>query len=536
MVRDRNAPQPDGAFFDARRAARAVAWVERFCRHSKGEFAGRPLLLSPFQKAWIEDLWGWRRESDGTRLYRRTFQALPRKNGKTTTCSAIALMLTAADGEKGAEVYSIAGNKEQAHIVFDEATKMVRQSHALSNAFEPLKSSLFCSELGAVFRPLASKGSTQHGLNPHGVIGDEVHTWKGREQYEAMTSAQGTRRQPLEVYITTAGDNQNTICWELWRYALQLMEGVFDDPEFLPLIYAAHPDDDWTSPATWAKANPNLGVSVRLDYLKSKCIEAQRNPALENTFKRLYLNLWTEQAERWITAESWRHADNAASFSEDELIGRPCVMGVDLAQTRDMSSNILLFPPAGADKSWRVVCRYYMPGDGIAERVKKEFTPFDVWAREGFLTLTEGNVMDYRVYEAELRQLHAKFSPSEVAFDRMFAGEIINNLMDDGVSVVAVGQGAISLATPCLEFERAVLAGRFRHGGHPILAWNAANVGVVRDENGHPLKPKRGGPNKPHDGISGILTAMARVLGGETKETGTMYDDPDFVAKLAASV
>jgi len=536
MRRDRDAPQADGAFFDARRAKRAVQWIEKFCRHSKGEFAGRPLILSPFQSAWIGDLWGWRRESDGTRLYRRTFQALPRKNGKTTSCAAIALALTAGDGEPGAEVYSIAGNKEQARIVFDEARKMVGQSPDLDATFESLAHSLYCPPLRSVFRPLAAKGDTQHGLNPHGVIGDEVHSWKGRKQYEAMRTAQGTRRQPLEVYITTAGDDMSSVCWELWQYAIQVRDGVFDAPEFLPVLYAADADDDWTNPAVWAMANPNLGVSVKLDFLQSECLEAQRNPALENTFKRLYLNLWTEQAERWIATQVWTAPANAATFCEDALVGRPCVMGVDLAQTRDMCAIVLVFPPSAGDESWRTVCRYFMPAEGLATRVQKEFTPYDVWSREGWLTLTEGNVMDYRVYEAEVRRLHEKFSPSEVAYDRMFAGELVNNLMDDGVSVIAVGQGALSLATPCLEFERSLMAGKFGHGGHPILAWNAANVGVVRDQNGKPLKPKRGGPNKPHDGVSAILTAMARVLAGAQPGSGSMYDDPDFVARLAQHV
>lgn len=525
MQRNRDEEQEDGAWFDEVRAAKAVHWFESNLRHSKGEFAGKPFILSGWQKTDIENIWGWRREVDGTRLYRRVFKAIPRKNGKTTEAAGIGLALQVADGEPGAEVYSIAGNKDQARIVFDEALNMVSQSPNLSAGIEPLKTSLYCPKLRSVFRPLAGKSGTQHGLNPHGVIGDEVHAWKGRDQFDTMATALGARRQPLEYYITTAGDDLTSVCWELWDYAIKVRDGVIEDPEFLPIIYAADRDDDWTDPAIWAKANPNLGVSIKLDYIRARCEQAQRIVTQENAFRRLHLNQWTEQATRWLPMRDWNAPECAAPFNEDDLIGRYCVLALDLAWTRDLSALALVFPPCAKDPNWVFILRYFMPGDGIAQRAKSDFVPFDEWARRGLIKATEGNVTDFTIVEDEAREMIAKFTPAKVVFDRMFAGSLVNNLMNDGVECVAVGQGFLSMALPCAEFERAVLAHQVRHGGHEVLRWNAANVVVDQDPMGN-MKPNHEKSRQSIDGVQAILTAMTLAIAGAPEETGSIYDDP----------
>lgn len=527
MRRDRHAAQPDGAWFDAERAATAVKWFPRHLRHYKGEHYGKPLHLEPWQARDIEDLWGWRRE-DGSRLYRRYLLAVGRKNGKTTMAAGIGLALQIADGEPGAEVYSIAGNAEQAQIVFNDASTMAQTSPTLSTAVEALKESLYCPQLRSVFRPLAGKGRTQHGLNPHGVIGDEVHTWRGREQYEAMRTATGARRQPLSVYITTAGDDVTSVCWELWDYALKVEAGVIDDGEFLSSIYAADSDDDWTDEGVWRKANPNLGVSIKTDYLRAYCAEAQRLPSEENSFRRLHLNQWTEQAERWLPMAAWNDPANARPFDEAELIGRRCALGLDLAWTGDMSALALVFPPAGPDPAWRWVMRYFLPEEGLKARAKSDFVPYDAWARSGHLQATAGNVMDFDAYEAAARDLIAKFNPEKVGFDRMFAGEVIQHLMSDGVECVGVGQGFVSMALPCRELERAVMSRRMRHGGHPILKWNASNVVVRRDESGN-MRPDKTKSRNKIDGVTAGLTAMALCGLKEETKVRSMYDDPSFV-------
>lgn len=496
-----------------------MLFFERYLRHSTGEWAGRPFILTPppgspaphfWQKRLVEDLWGWRR-ADHTRLYRRAFVAVPRKNGKTTLAAGIANALTFGDGEPAAQVFSIAGNQEQARLVFDEACAMVGQSPELSAEVEILKSALYCAALRSSFKPLAAKGRGQHGKNPHGVIGDELHEWQGREMYDAMQTAMGARREPLEFYITTAGHNMQSVCWQLWSHALKVRDGVIDFPSLMPVIFAAEPDDDWQDPATWLKANPNLNVSVKLDYLREKCEEARQIASQENAFKQLHLNMWTEQSVRWLPMHRWNDAANATPFDEAELIGRPCFIGIDLAHTKDLSAIAVVFPPHGNDPQWRVVMRFYLPEDGLRLRVQRDFVPYDAWTRDGFLTLTPGDIADYNAIERGIVELAEKFKPREIAFDRMFAGTVINNLMERRLDCVAVGQGFYSMAAPCAELERAVIGKMFRHGGNPVLDWNASNVVAARDERGN-IKPDHRKSGERIDGISAIVTAMARAL------------------------
>lgn len=486
-------------------------FFERYLRHSTGEWAGLPFKLDQaWQRRLTEDIWGWRRV-DGTRLYRRVLVALPRKNGKTTYAAGVANLLAFGEGEPRAQVFSIAGNQDQARIVFDEACAMVAQSPELSAEVEILKTSLYCAKLQSSFKPLAAKSRGLHGKNPHGVIGDELHEWQGRDTYDAMQSALGARREPLEFYITTAGHNQQSVCWELWSHALKVRDGIVDFPSLLPVIFAADPNDDWQDPATWAKANPGFGVQVKPEFIREKCAEAAQIATQENAFKQLHLNLWTQQAVRWIPMERWNDPANAAPFDENELIGRECYLGMDLANTRDLSALALVFPPCGADPQWRAVSRFLLPEDGLRLRVQRDFVPYDVWHRQGHLILTPGEVADFNAIEREAVALVEKFNPREVAFDPMFASGVVNNLMDRAVACVGVRQGFYSMAAPCAEFERAIIGRLFRHGAHPILTWNASNVVAARDERGC-IKPDHKKSGERIDGVSAIVTAMARAL------------------------
>lgn len=514
-TRDRSATSPeacgpDGAWFDATRAAKAVHWVQTHCKHSKGEWAGKPLILDPNHRQLFEDLWGWRDES-GFRLYREAFEAVARKNGKSTNASALGLALTIADGEPGAEVYSIAGNEAQASLVFNEAKRMVEQSAALYSAAHVLKKAIYCEGLRSVFRPLPAKSSTQHGLNPHGVIGDEVHEWAGREQYDTMATAQGARRQPLQFLITTAGSDPLTLCGEQWDYAAKVRDGVHVDRRFLPVIFAADKDDDPGDPATWAKANPNLGVSIKLDYLRDRYLKAVRQPSAMNAFKRLHLNIWTEAHDKWMPLAVWNDAANAAPIEEAALIGRKCYAGLDLAWKHDISALVLVFPPCEADPRWVVVCRFFLPERGISERAKKDRVPYDAWAANCWLKLTEGDVTDFAAIEAEVRALFQKFRVQKLGFDRFMAGATINNLTEAGIPCEGVGQGFISMALPMVELDRAVNARQFNHGGNPILAWMASNVVVQTDPAGN-MKPDKKRSIQRIDGIPATLTAMALAL------------------------
>lgn len=485
-----------------------MEWVEKHCRHSKGEWAGKPLMLDPNGRQMFEDIWGWRREEDGTRLYRRVFAAEPRKNGKSTKASAVALALTVGDGEPAAEVYSIAGNKNQASLVFREAQAMVRQSRELSAIFEPLANVLVCPSLNyAFYKPLPAKGKTQHGFNPHGVIGDEVHVWHGREQHDVMSSSFGARRQPLRFYITTAGDDLASLCYSEWQYALKVRDGLHTDRALLPILFAADYTDDPFDPATWYKANPNLGIAKKLSYMEERAAEAAASPAALNAFLQLELNIWVESASKWMPIKVWNDPANVAPFDPDSLIGRACYLGLDLGRTRDPSALVCVFPPAADDPCWRILARFFLPGADLAARCKNDGVPYDVWAREGVLELTEGNIADYAVIEDACFEWHQKFKAKGLGFDRMFADRTIQNLQARGVECIAVGQG-VSHALPMAELERAAHGRILRHGGNPMLAWMATNVVAVLDKNNNMSPSKQKSFNRI-DGIPASLNAMA---------------------------
>ena len=391
--------------FDAAAADRAVRWIAHYCRHTVGAQAGRPFILTGWQADLVRQIFGWKR-TDGTRRYRIVWLEVGRKNGKTTFAAAIAAYLTIADGEPAAQVYSIAGNAEQARLVFDDATRMVLANpelHAPPGPVEVFKTALYVPKTGSSFKPLTGKAATKHGLNPSAVVGDEVHVWKDREQYDVMQTAVGARRQPLQIYITTAGYDRNSICWELHDTAVKVRDGVLDLPYFLPVIYAADPEDDWTDPAIWRKANPNLGVSISEEYLAEQCAAAKAVPAQENVFKRLHLNIWTDAASRWLHTADW-DAGAAIPLTPEALQtldGAACYSGLDLARVSDLSALAHWFPPGNplAPEHWVVLSRFWCPEDDITRRSKALRAPYDVWAREGFIATTPGNTTDFAFIE-----------------------------------------------------------------------------------------------------------------------------------------
>ena len=520
-------------WFDEQAADRAVRWIRDFCRHTTGEWAGRPFVLSPWEDDLVRTIFGWKR-ADGTRRYRIVWVEVARKNGKTTLAAAIALYMTFADGEPAAQVYSIAGNGDQARIVFEEASRMVMMNPALhgDGAADVFKPSIFIMRTGSSFKPLSSSAKTKHGLNPHGVIGDEVHVWKDREQFDVMQTAVGARRQPLQIYITTAGYDRNSIAWELHDTAVKVRDGVLDLPWFLPVIFAADPEDDWTDPATWRKANPNMGISVSEKHLAEQCASAQATPAQENVFKRLHLNIWTDAASRWIKMEDWDRGATPEFTPEllDSLRGAPCWSGLDLARVSDLSVLTHWFPPGNpvsADK-WVKLSRFWCPADDITRRAKGFRAPYDVWAREGWIEPTPGNTTDFAFIQAAILEDFEKYQIMGLGIDRTFAGELVNNLMDEGVPLIQVGQGFLSMAAPTAELERLIVGHKVLHGGNPVARWCMSNA-VVRSDPAGNIKPDKERSMEKIDDVAASCNALAIWLAGDqARAPDCPWDDPNF--------
>lgn len=513
----------DEYYFDERAAELACAFFPRFLTHTKGEWAGKPFILEPWQKSIVRAIFGWKRKDDGTRRFRVVYIIIPRKNGKTQFAAGLALYLAFCDGELGAEVYSVANDRDQAGLCFNEAVRMVKYAPALSERLLTNKFSVFNRKKNQSYKVLSSEFGTKDGLNASGVVYDEFHAFRDRMLYDVMHTSTGARRQPLEIIITTAGIDKHSICYELHRHAINVRDGTggYVDTEFLPVIYCADPEDDISDPEVWAKANPNLGKTVKLKYMRDEAEKAKQQPAYENTFKRLHLNIWTEQATRWLQLAQWdKGSANLTSLAEigaliraeeETLRGRQCFAGLDLARVKDLSSLCLVFPPVEADEKWKFIWRFWCPKENIAQRSLTDRVPYEVWARFGFITPTPGNTTDFSYIEKEISDLAGIYDIAEVPYDRHFAGEIVNNLVNEGITMVPFGQGFGSMASPTAEFERLVLSENIQHYGHPIARWNAGNVTVQSDPAGN-IKPDKERSVDRIDGIVAAIMGLGRAM------------------------
>lgn len=514
--RDREELPALGYYFDEEEADEIVRLIETEMKHHEGEWAGRPFLLEPFQKFIIREVFGWKRE-DGTRRYRTAYIEIPRKNGKTELGAAVALILTIADGEPGAQVYSSATKKDQARIVHEAARRMVKQSPALLKHARVLAKNISVPKLGSKFEPLSAESGTLDGLNAHGNIVDELHAHKDRHVFDVVVTSMGARRQPLTFIMTTAGVyDPTTIGWDQHEYALKVLEGIFEDDTFFAFVCAAdvgetkeEKDDDWTSPATWWKANPNLGVSLKLETVAEMCARAQRQPSFENTFKRYYLDLWTQQAKRWIQPDKWKAC--GAAFPEEDFYGRPCFAALDLSSKLDLTAAALLFPPAEEGERYNVLYRFWLPEDVVEESAKSGRLQYAAWAREGFLRTTPGNVIDYEFIKEDLRELADLFQIREVGYDPWNATQIALQLAEDGFVMAEVRQGTKTLSEPSKEFERLIVSGRLRHNRNPVATWCVSNVTTREDPNEN-IAPDKAKSTGRIDGVTATIMAIERYL------------------------
>jgi phage terminase large subunit-like protein len=495
----------NGCRFNERLADHVVEFFPRFLCHSKGEWGGKPFELFDWQRdEIIKPIFGWIRP-DGTRRFRKTYIELPKKNGKSTLAAGIGLYLLVGDNEPGAEVYSAANDREQASIVHNEAVNMTEASPELSSVLKVNQSTRTISfgAMKSFYKSVSSDAAGKEGFNAHGIICDELHIWKGRKLWDAFKYAFRARRQGLLFVITTAGDDTDSICYEQHDYARGVLAGSIQDDRFFALIKAAESEDDWTVEATWRKANPGLGQTVKLDEFAADVNEAKKTPTAQATFKRYSLNIWCTGTSPWLAHEQW--AANAETYSENDLLGRECDAGLDLAKTRDMSALVLNFPPDEVGGPHRLLPFFWLPEDAAYD---SDAPPeLKVWAESGLLTLTPGNVCDYEFIEKQLGILSERFSIRQLAFDPWNAEHLTQRIVDHyAVKRVEFRQTIGNYAAPCSEFERAVINGTLKHNNHPILNWQAGHVTIKNDASGNmrPIKP----PHQDRKKIDGIVAAI----------------------------
>jgi phage terminase large subunit-like protein len=509
-------------YFDEQAADLAVRFFERLLVHVKGEWAGEAFTLMPWQRDdIIRPLFGWKR-ADGTRKYRTAYIEIPRKNGKSTLASGIALYLLYMDDEPSAEVYSAAADRDQAAIVHDLARQMVEASPHLLSRSEVYKRSIVVSATSSVYKVLSADAPHKHGLNAHGVIVDELHVQPNRELVDVLTTSTGSRRQPMVVFITTAGFDRESICWEIHEFARQVLEGIINDPTFFAYIRAANETDDWLDEEVWKKANPGLGVTIKLDYLRTEAERAKQTPAYQNTFLRLHLNRWTQQKTRWLPMDLWDSCRRELDI--EALAGRECYGGLDLASTVDIAALLLDFPPLEEGKPHIWLPHFWIPKANMIDRARRDRVPYDVWVRQGWITATEGNAIDYAFIRHDIEKLKDQYDIREIAFDRFGAVQISQELEEVGFTMVAFGQGFVSMSPPMVELLRLLLDGRILHGGNPVLRWMADNLDVSMDPAGN-VKPDKKKSREKIDGMVAGVMALDRAVRHGQGEPGSVYEE-----------
>ncbi len=495
-----------GCWFDVAKADKAVAFFPAMLTHVEGELAGRPFTLAPWQAAHVGCAFGWKRP-DGTRRYREVFDYEPRKNGKTAKLAGLMNYVSLCDNESGAQNYSAAAEREQAALLYRVAKLQLAanpQLEKLVKFYATFKSIEYRE--GVTYKALSADADTKHGFNSHFIAVDELHAQPNRHLVDVLVTSTGARRQPMVWYITTADFLRESICNEKYDYACKVRDGIIEDPAFLPIIYEATREEDWKSPEVWAKANPNLGVSVSPEYLERECKRAQDIPAYENTFRRLHLNQQTETDTRAVPMDRWADCGKVPLPSLD---GRPCFAGLDLSTTTDLSAFVLLFPEA--DGGYSVLPQFWAPAEGARKRETRDRVPYKLWERQGLLKLTDGDVIDYDVIRADINALKLRYNIRKIAADRWNATQIVTQLMGDGFEVAAYGQGFKDMTAPTKELLKLVVAGKLYHGNNAILRWMAANLATETDAAGN-LKPSKKKSSERIDGMVALVMALGLAL------------------------
>ncbi len=525
------ADQHPGAWFDVERARKALRALGAF-RHTKGRWAGVPMRLGegldPWQVVWIiAPIFGWvyhDAEADRVvRVIRAFWVEIPRKNGKSTIASGVSGVLLLADGEAGAEVYNAAGSTLQAGRVFEDAKRMILTSPAARKRVEPLKEVVRTPAMGGILRVLSRVAEVAHGLNVSGAIIDEVHTLRLRRALvEAIETGTGARDQPLVGFITTADEaEEGTIYDEKHTYTRNVANGIISDPGHYGVIWAAEKEDDPFDEATWRKANPGLGKSPTLAYMRREAQKAQTTKTYFPTFCRLSLNLRMREQTRWLDLAKWDTCD--AAVDRSALRGQRAWGGLDLSAVSDFTAWVAWVQSNRPGAELDLLARFWLPEERADDLERKLQVPIRRWAEQGLVELTEGDVIDYTAVKSAVIGDCRHLDMQRVSYDRMFAGQMVQELDAElrGVAVVPIAQTFLGLSPACKELERLVGAQLFRHGGHPVLRWMASVVEVKNDGNDNirPVKPDRQQSVTRIDGIQAAVTGLDGIVRDPQRKT-----------------
>lgn len=503
-----------GLRFDVEAGMQAVRFFS-LLRHYKGDLGkedggrGAFVKLEAWQVFIVGSAFGWKRIADGLRRFRSIYVEVAKKNGKTLLGAGIMLLLAFFDDEPGAEVYSLATKEDQARLSWNDGAQFVAKNSAIGRRVRKVGKRLVNEGSASFWMPLGRDSDTgDQGINPHAALVDELHVLDSRDPIDNIETATSSRSQPMLVFITTAGVKRESVWAEMRADALAVVEGRAQDDTMLVLIYTLDEGDDPFDEAVWPKSNPNLGVSVRLDTLRDQAEKAKRSPGKFAAFLRFRMNIPTAVSTRAIDIDMWDRWIDAAGVEhrQDDYQPAPrpglaCYGGLDLASVRDLTALLLWFQATDVDEEtgalirhegmYDILCWFWCPEDGIAERSKRDGVPYDDWVRDGLLSATPGNVTDYAFIEDKILELATTYAMGEIGYDRWNATQLATQLMQGGAPMIAIPQTQAGLAPAWREWDKLIIEGKQRHGGHPILRWMAGNVELETDHAGNQKPSKR---------------------------------------------
>lgn len=515
------------------RVDRVVRVFEQLLVHTKGKYARAPFHLARWQlDEIISPVFGWVRYSDEhqrfVRVYRRVWIELARKNGKSELLAAIALILLAFDDEWGAEIYGAAKDRDQARKVFDVAARMAELSPELKTRLRVLQRDkrIVYEPTGSYYEAIPADAMGNLGHNPHGTVFDEVLTQPNGDLWTVLEDGMGTREQPLMVGATTAGNDPMSFAAEMHAGMEAILRNPKSDPTTYVYMRNTPKDADPWLEENWYHANPALGDFLSIETLREEARRAKKSLRRQNSFRQYKLNQWVQQLNRWLDLDQWDAS--AGIVVEADLEGRQCYGGIDLSSTKDLTALAWLFPPddfTGYEPDgeedgkreligeWKCVWRHFTPEENMAELRTRTNHQCDEWVRDGWLQVTEGNVVDYDHFKKVVNRDATRFGPIEIGYDPWGpAPVIVQNLQDEGgLKMVPVRQGYATLSAPTKQLEKLLMQRQFHHGGNPVARWQADNVTIRTDPAGN-IKPDKERSGDKIDGIAAAITGLDRAL------------------------
>lgn len=491
---------PDKFHFDINKANRPIEFIEKFCKHSKGQWAGKPVILDLWQKAIIQTVFGFV-DDKGFRKYREVFIVVARKNGKSTLLSAIGLYMLFADGEGGAQVCCVASKKDQAKIVFEEASNMVSQSKLLKKHIRKRKGDLYVDLTFSTFEPLASDSNTLDGLNMHCGILDEVHAWKDRNIYDVSKQSMGARQQPLLFTITTAGFVRENIYDSLYELSEDILNGTKKDDRFICFIYELDSRKEWLTPKAYQKANPGLGTIKSVDYLKEQIQRAKNDKNYLPTLLTKDFNLRETGVGAWLSFEV---VDNKETFVLEELKNCYGIGGVDLSSVGDLTCASCLIRK---ENKLYLAQMYFIPEERAEQKEKEDKVPYSIWKEKGYIRFCTGTMVNFSDVTMWFNELRDKYNIYTVwvGYDQWGANQWAEEMKNNGYVLEAVIQGSKTMSTPMKILAADLESKKINYNNNPILKWCLTNTQVEIDKNDN-IRPVKGRNSKQRiDGAVSLI-------------------------------